>query len=55
MNPDNRPPLHPQAVRSVAVPLKPTPEDRALKFIEEHNVQIWAAIALLALLVVSQR
>ncbi len=31
---------------------KPSLEDRALKYIERHNKQIWIAIALLAVVVV---
>jgi pimeloyl-ACP methyl ester carboxylesterase len=49
----------PQALCDLLVPLAnckvaslPTLEDRALKYIEGHNREIWAAIAVLALLVV---
>jgi ribosomal silencing factor RsfS len=45
---------HPQA-RAIAVPVKPTLEDKMLKFIEGHNPQIWAVIALLAVVVVLAR
>ncbi len=31
---------------------KPSLEDRALKYIESHNKQIWIAIAILAVVVV---
>ncbi|MFM7342018.1 MAG: hypothetical protein ACKOCZ_09845 [Betaproteobacteria bacterium] len=43
---------HAQAM--AAVPRR-TLEDKLLKFIEGHNPQIWAAIALLALVVVLTR
>jgi hypothetical protein len=34
-------------------PTKPSMEDRALKYIETHNKQIWIAIAILAVVVVA--
>ena len=46
---------HRAQVRAIAIPAKPTLEDKMLKFIEGHNPQIWAVIALLAVVVVLQR
>ncbi len=45
MNPDPSPDSHAPSSRL-------TLEDRALKYIEGHNLQIWAGIAVLAVLVV---
>ena len=54
MRHDTPPPPQGPEVRVIALPVKPTLEDRVLKFIEGHNMEIWAAIALLAVLVVMQ-
>ncbi|MEI7785202.1 MAG: hypothetical protein WCK08_12525 [Betaproteobacteria bacterium] len=50
MNHENQP-----QVRAIAVPVKRTLEDKMLKYIEGHNPQIWAVIALLAVAVVLGR
>jgi hypothetical protein len=46
---------HEPQVRAVAAPPRRTLEDKLLKFIEQHNPQIWTAIGVLAVVVVLGR
>mgnify|MGYP001357044795 CR=1 FL=1 len=45
----------PVPLHTISTPPRRTLEDKLLKFIEGHNPHIWAAIAILAVVVVATR